>query len=94
MCSSDYFAQENLKSLLSERLNDKMYYTFKNNFRIITLDSISETLLEVSAYNQEIAKFVQEVNVKYGISLDYTVLEVSEVPHWAKMFQVLAKMTV
>ena len=36
-------------------------------------------LPKVHAYNQEIAKFVQEVNVKYGILLDSTVLEVSEV---------------
>ena len=46
---------------------------------------------EVCAYNQEIVKFVQEVNVKYGISLNYTGLEVSEVPHWTKMFKVLVK---
>ena len=39
-------------------------------------------------------KLTQEVNVKYGITLDYTVLEVSEVPHMTKMFQVLTKMNV
>ena len=51
-------------------------------------------LPKVCAFYQEIIKFVQEVNVKYGISLDYTVLEVSEVPHWAETFQVLVKMNI
>ena len=37
---------------------------------------------------------MQEVNVKYGILFDYTVLEISEDPHWAEIFQVLAKMNV
>ena len=43
---------------------------------------------------KEIFKFIQEVNIKFGISPNYTVLEVSEVPHWAKMFQVLARMNI
>ena len=51
-------------------------------------------LPKVCIYNQEIAKFVQEVNIKYGSLLDYTVLEISEVPHWAMMIQVLAKMSI
>ena len=44
MCSLDSFAQENLKSVLTERLNDKIYNTFKESFSSITLDSISKTL--------------------------------------------------
>ena len=42
-------------------------------------------------YNKEIAKFIQEVNIKYGISLNFTVLEISEVPHWVETFQVLMR---
>ena len=35
LCSSDSFAQENLKTLLNERLNDQIYNTFKEN--LVTL---------------------------------------------------------
>ena len=81
MCSSDSFAQENCKTFLNERLNDKIYNTFKENFSNTNLNSIRETSPKVHMYNQKLAKFVQEVSVRYGISLDYTVLDVSEVPH-------------
>ena len=49
---------------------------------------------KVHSYNIEIAKCVQEVNIKYGILLDYTVLEISKVPHWAEIFQVLVRLNV
>ena len=94
MCSSDPFAQENLKSALTERLNDKMYSIFKGIFSNIDLDSINEMLPKVHAYKKEIAKFVLDVNVKYGISLDYPVLEISEVLHWDETFQVLVNMNI
>ena len=81
MCSSNSFAQENLKSLLIKRLNDKIYNTCKNNLSNINFDSIREMLPDVHAYNQEMAKLIQEVNVKYGFLLNYTVLEVSELQH-------------
>ena len=55
------------------------------------LDSVGELSPEVPSYNIEIATFIQEVNIKYGILLDYTVLEISEVPHWAETFQVLVR---
>ena len=42
MCNSDSYAQENLKSLLNEKLNDKIYSTFKEIFSNANLDSISE----------------------------------------------------
>ena len=58
MCSSDSFSQENVKSALTERLNDKIYNTFKENFSTINLDSISKMLPKVHVYNQEIAKFI------------------------------------
>ena len=91
VCSSDSFAQENLTSVLTERLNNKIYTTFKQNFNNINLGSINKALPIVCTYDQEIAKFIQEINIKYGISLDHTVLEVSKVPHGAKTFQVFVK---
>ena len=42
-------------------------------------------------YNKEIAIFAQEVNIRYGILIVYTVLEISEFPHWADTNQVLPK---
>ena len=38
----------------------------------------------IHSYNKEIAKFIEEINIKYGFILDYTVLEISEVPHWVE----------
>ena len=94
VCSSDSFAQENLTTLLNERLNNKIYSTFKETFSNANLDSVSESSPKVHKYNKEIAKFVQEVNIKYGILLDYTVLEISEDPHWADTFQVLVSLNI
>ena len=51
MCSSDPFAQENLKSILTERLNNKIYSIFKENFSNTNLDSISKMLPKVNTYN-------------------------------------------
>ena len=45
-------------------------------------------------YNKEISKSVQEVGMKYSILLDYTKLEISEVPHWSETFQDLARSNV
>ena len=92
--SSDYFALESLTTGLNKMLNDKIYITFKETFSSSTLDSISEVAPKVCSYNKEIATFGQEINLKYGILLNYTVLEVSEVPHWAEKFQVLARLNV
>ena len=94
VCSSDSFAQENLKTLLNKRLNDKIYNTFKEEFSNTNLDSESKLLPKVCMYNEEIAKFVHEINIKLGVLLDYTALEISEVPHWAETFWVLAKIKV
>ena len=55
MCSSDSYAQENLKTLLNEKLNDKIYSTFKETFSNTNLDSVSELLPKVCTYNKEIA---------------------------------------
>ena len=92
VCSSDSYAQENLKTLLNEKLNDKIYSIFKGMFVSTNLDSISELSPKVQSYNVEIAKFIQEVNIRYGIFLGYTVLEISEVPHWAETFQLLVRL--
>ena len=89
--SSDSYAQENLKSLLNEKLNDKIYSTFKELLSNTNLDSVSELSPLVNSYNKEIAKFIQVLNIKYGILLDHIVLEILEVPHWAETFKVLAR---
>ena len=78
MCSSNSYAHENLT-------NDKIYTTFKEIFSNINLDSVSELSPKFQSYNKEIAKFIQVMNRKYGIKLDYTVLEISKVPHWAEL---------
>ena len=51
MCSSDLYAQENLKTLLNEKLNDKVYSTFKEMFRKTNLDSLSKLSSKVQSYN-------------------------------------------
>ena len=94
VCSSDSYSQENLKILLNEKLNDKIYSIFKDTFSNTNLDSVSKLSPKVHMYNKEIAKFMQEVNIKYGILPDYSVLEISEVPHWAETFQVLARLII
>ena len=86
MCSSDSYAQENLKTCLNKKLNNKIYSTFKETFSNTNLDSVSKSSPKVYVYNKEIAKFMQEVNMKYSILIDYTVLEISEVPHWVETF--------
>ena len=91
LCSSDSDAHKDLISLLDEKLNHKLYSTFKEMFNNTNLDSVSELSSEVQSYNIEIAKFIQEINRKNGIILNYTVLEISEVPHCAETFQVLAR---
>ena len=39
-------------------------------------------------YNNEIARFIEDINVMYGISLNYTQLEVLEIHHWLETFQI------
>ena len=58
---------------------------------ILNLDSVCELSPKVWSHNVEKAQFIQEVNIKYGILLDYTVIEISDVPHWAETVQVLAR---
>ena len=66
--------------------------TFKETFSNTNLDSKSALSPKVSSYNNEIAEFIQDINRTYGIKLKYTVLEISEVPHWAETFQMLARL--
>ena len=77
-----------------KKINDKICITFKETFSNTNLDSVSELSPNVQRYNKEIIKFVHEFNIKNSILLDYTVLEISEVPHWAETFQVLARSNV
>ena len=47
---------------------------------------MKEALPKVSIYNSIIAKFVEEINSKYGMSLMFSTLEPHEVGHQAKTF--------
>ena len=64
------------------------YTTFKELFGSINVDSLKEALPKVSIYNDTIARFVEEINSKYGMALTFTHLEPCEVGHWAETFQV------
>ena len=77
MCSSDSDAQENLKKAILMRGCDKVYTAFKELFSIVNMNSMHEILSKINEYNSEIAKFVQDVNIKYGMSLNYT-----QIKHW------------
>ena len=49
---------------------------------------MKEVLPKVSIYNNIIAKFIDEINSKYGMAIMFTTLEPHEVGHWAETFQV------
>ena len=63
VCNLDSEAQEYLKSHFNERLNDKVYSTFKELFHNINMDSIKEALPKISVYNDIIARYVEEINL-------------------------------
>ena len=88
VCSWDFEAQENLKSHFNERLNDKIYTIFKELLCNTNIDSVCEILSKISMYNNKIARFIENINVKYGILLNYTQLESSEMHHWVETFQI------
>ena len=67
-------------------------YTFRELFSNINFDSVWEILPKINEYNREIAKFIEDINAKYGIVPNYTKLEISEIKHWAETFQVVANM--
>ena len=88
LCSLDSKAHKYLKKHFKGSLNDRVYDTFKELFGNINTDSIKEALPKVSVYNSIIAKYVEEINLKYDIELSFTQLEATEVSHWAEAFQV------
>ena len=53
------------------------------------MDSVSEVTPKVCEYNNDINNFIQNFNVKYGILLEFTILKIPEVSHWAETFPVL-----
>ena len=83
VCSLDSEVHEYLKNHFNEHLNDKVYTMFNDLFGSINLDSINEVLPKIDIYNNTIARFVKEINSKYGIALTFTHLEASELGHWA-----------
>ena len=76
-------AHDNLKVHFNERLNDKIYSTFKELFNHVKVDSIKEVSPKIDVYNNTIVWYL-----KYSVALSYTHLEVSEIGHWAETFQV------
>ena len=54
----------------------------------MNMDSIKETLPKISVYNDITSKYIEEITLKYGITLNYTHLDASEIGHWAKTFHV------
>ena len=85
--SSDLVMQDCLKNDFNEQLNDKVYNTFKELFEGINIDSMKEALPKVSIYNNIMARFIDEINSKYGMALTFTTLEPCEVTG-PKHFQV------
>ena len=59
----------------------RVYDTFKELFHNINVDSIKEALPKISVYNDIIAGYVKEINLKYGTVLSYTQLEATEIGH-------------
>ena len=57
-------------------------------FGSINIDSKKEALLKGSIYNDTIARFIEEINSKYGMALTFMHLEPCEVGHWVETFQV------
>ena len=86
--SLDLVAHEYLKNHFNDLLNDKVYNTFKELFGNINIDSMKEALPKVSIYNNTIARFVEQINSKYGMTLIFMHLEPCKVGHWAETFQV------
>ena len=68
-------------------MNDKVYTTFKELFNNTNIDNMHKILPKISIYHNKIARFIEDINIKYGISLNYTQLEVSEIHHWAETFK-------
>ena len=44
----------------------------KELFNITNIDSMHGVLPKISIYNNEIASFIEDANIKYRISLNYT----------------------
>ena len=63
---------------------------FKELFSNVNINSVHKILAKINQYNKEIAKFVEDINIKFGILLNYTQLEVSEIKHWEETFQLVA----
>ena len=69
VCSTDSEVQENLKSLLHERLNNKVYTTLRNYLVILSntnIDSVHKILPKISIYNNEVARFIEDINIVKG----------------------------
>ena len=70
--NSDAVTQEYLKNHFNEQLNNKVYSTCQELFEGMNIDSMKEALPKVSIYNNIIAKFIGEINSKYGMAVMFT----------------------
>ena len=59
-------------------------------FGNINADIIKEALAKDSVYNNIIAKYVEEINLKYSMEWSFTQLEATEVSHWVETLEVAA----
>ena len=80
---------EHLTNHFNEQLNVKILDIFKDLFSNVNVDSIQETYPNINVYNKIITQFVEETNMRYGVSLKFTELEAPEVGLRAKTFQVV-----
>ena len=58
----------------------------------VNLDSVNEVTPKVHKYNNKSNKFIQNINMEYGLLLEFTVLEILEVSNWVETFQVLTNL--
>ena len=73
VCSLDLEVHEHLKNHFNGHLKEKVYNTFKELFGSINVDSMKEALPKVSIYNDTIAKFLEEINLRYGMAVTLNV---------------------
>ena len=72
ICSLNSEAHDNLKMHLNERLNDKIYSTFKESFSHVNVYSIKEVLPKIDMYNNTITQYIEDISLKYSVPLSYT----------------------
>ena len=86
---TNVMACEHLTNNFNKCLSNKVYNTFKDLFSNINIDSVQETCPKISIYNNIIAQFVKETNLKYSLDIKFTKLEAPDVGLFVKTFQLV-----